>query len=67
MKDIRRMQTLLEYSGFDNLRVFSLQVVKGVIGGVKAAFIGYDGERIREDFALLISGIDGFVIGLIAL
>jgi hypothetical protein len=36
-----------------------------VIGGVKAAFIGYDGERIYEDLALLLSGIFGFVIGLV--
>jgi hypothetical protein len=38
-----------------------------VIGGVKAAFIGYDGERIYEDLALLVSGMFGFVIGLVVL
>jgi hypothetical protein len=38
-----------------------------VIGGVKAAIIGYDGERIHEDLALLLSGIFGFVIGLVVL
>jgi hypothetical protein len=38
-----------------------------VIGGVKAVFIGYDGERIYEDLALLLSGIFGFVIGLVVL
>jgi hypothetical protein len=38
-----------------------------VVGGVKVAFIGYDGERIYEDLALLVSGIFGFVIGLAVL
>jgi hypothetical protein len=38
-----------------------------VIGGVKAALIGYDGERIHEDLALLLCGIVGFVIGLVVL
>ncbi|MBU1626628.1 hypothetical protein KKB18_04590, partial [bacterium] len=30
-----------------------------VIGGVKAALIGYEGERIYEDIALLVSGVYG--------
>jgi hypothetical protein len=38
-----------------------------VIGGAKAALIGYGGERIPEDLALLLSGIFGFVIGLVVL
>jgi hypothetical protein len=38
-----------------------------VVGGVKAAFIGYGGERIYEDLALLVSGIFGFAIGLAVL
>jgi hypothetical protein len=38
-----------------------------VIGGVKAAFVGYNGERIYEDLALLLSGIFGLVIGLVVL
>ncbi len=38
-----------------------------VVGGVKAALIGYDGEWIYEDIALLLSGIFGFVIGLVVL
>jgi hypothetical protein len=38
-----------------------------VIGGVKAAFIGYDRERIYEDLALLLSGIFDFVVGLVVL
>jgi hypothetical protein len=35
-----------------------------VIGAVKAAFLGYSGERIREDIAMLVSGLYGFIIGL---
>jgi hypothetical protein len=38
-----------------------------VVGGVKAALIGYDEEWIYEDIALLLSGIFGFVIGLVVL
>ena len=38
-----------------------------LVGGVKAVIIGYDGERIYEDLALLGSGIFGFVIGLVVL
>jgi hypothetical protein len=38
-----------------------------VLGGVKAALIGYNGERIYEDLALLLSGIFGLVIGLVVL
>jgi hypothetical protein len=34
---------------------------------VKAALIGYNGERIYEDLALLLSGIFGLVIGLVVL
>jgi hypothetical protein len=35
-----------------------------VIGSVKAAVVGYDGERIYEDLALLASSIYGLAIGL---
>jgi hypothetical protein len=38
-----------------------------VVGGVKAALIGYDGEWIYEDIALLVSGLYGLMIGLIVL
>jgi hypothetical protein len=38
-----------------------------VIGSVKAAIIGYDGERIYEDIALLVSGLYGLMIGLVVL
>jgi hypothetical protein len=38
-----------------------------VIGAIKAAIVGYDGARIPEDFALLVSGIYGLLIGLIVL
>jgi Family of unknown function (DUF6064) len=38
-----------------------------VIGAVKAAVVGYDGERIYEDIALLASGIYGLAIGLVVL
>jgi hypothetical protein len=38
-----------------------------IIGAVKAAILGYDGERIREDFALLVSGLYGLMIGLFVL
>jgi hypothetical protein len=38
-----------------------------VIGSVKAAVVGYDGERIYEDLALLASGIYGLLIGLVVL
>jgi hypothetical protein len=38
-----------------------------VIGGVKVTFIGYNGERIYEDLALLLSGTFGLVIGLVVL
>jgi hypothetical protein len=38
-----------------------------VIGAVKAAIMGYDGERIYEDLALLASGVYGLVIGLVVL
>ena len=38
-----------------------------VIGSVKAAIIGYDGECIREDIALLVTGLYGLVIGLVVL
>lgn len=38
-----------------------------VIGSVKAAIVGYDGERIREDIALLVSGLYGLMIGLVVL
>lgn len=38
-----------------------------VVGAVKAAILGYDGERICEDFALLAGGIYGLLIGLIVL
>jgi hypothetical protein len=34
---------------------------------VKSVFIGYAGERIYEDPALLLSGIFGFVVGLVVL
>jgi hypothetical protein len=33
----------------------------------KAAFVGYNGERIREDIALLVSGLYGVMIGLVVL
>jgi hypothetical protein len=36
-----------------------------IVGAVKAAILGYDGERIGEDFALLVGGIYGLFIGLI--
>jgi hypothetical protein len=36
-----------------------------IVGAVKAAILGYDGERIVEDFAFLVSGIYGLFIGLI--
>jgi hypothetical protein len=36
-----------------------------VLGGVKVTFIGYNGERIYKDLALLLSGIFGFVVGLV--
>jgi hypothetical protein len=51
------------------LEMIALYIVSSmaVIGGVKAAFIGYGGQRIREDIALLSSGIFGFVIGLVVL
>jgi Family of unknown function (DUF6064) len=38
-----------------------------VVGAVKAAILGYDGARIREDFALLAGGIYGLLIGLAVL
>jgi hypothetical protein len=38
-----------------------------VIGSVKAAIVGYDGERIPEDIALLVSGLYGLMIGLVVL
>lgn len=38
-----------------------------VIAAIRAAVIGFDGERIYEDFALLASGIYGFVMGLVVL
>lgn len=36
-----------------------------VIGSVKAAIVGYNGERIYEDIALLVSGLYGLMIGLV--
>ncbi len=38
-----------------------------IIGSVKAAILGYDGERVREDIALLVSGLYGLLIGLVVL
>jgi hypothetical protein len=38
-----------------------------VVRAVKATILGYEGERIREDFALLGSGLYGFLIGLVVL
>jgi hypothetical protein len=38
-----------------------------VIAAIRAAVIGFDGERIYEDLALLASGIYGFVMGLVVL
>jgi hypothetical protein len=48
------------------IAVFILSSI-AVIGGVKAAFVGYAGERIYEDLALFMSGIFGFVVGLVVL
>jgi hypothetical protein len=60
---------LLTAFASSRLEMIALYILSSmaVIGGVKAAFIGYGGERIYEDLALLLSGIFGFVIGLVVL
>ncbi len=38
-----------------------------ITAAVRAALVGFDGERIYEDLALLASGVYGFVIALVVL
>jgi hypothetical protein len=57
------MLTALTASSLDVTVLFILSSM-AVVGGVKAAMIGYDGVRIREDLALLASGLYGLAIGL---
>ena len=53
----------------NSLEITALYILSSVaiIGAVKAAILGYNGQRIREDFALLVSGIYGLLIGLVVL
>jgi hypothetical protein len=58
--------TTFTSTGLERIALFILSSM-AVIAGIKVALIGYDGERIYEDLALLLSGIFGFVIGLAVL
>jgi hypothetical protein len=53
----------------NSLEIIALFILSSmaVVGAVKAAILGYDGERIREDFALLAGGVYGLLIGLTVL
>jgi Family of unknown function (DUF6064) len=53
----------------NQLEIIALLILASmaVIGSVKAAIIDYDGERIPEDYVLLVSGVYGLLIGLILL
>ena len=50
----------------NSLEITALYILSSmaVVGAVKAAILGYDEERIREDFALLAGGVYGLLIGL---
>jgi hypothetical protein len=58
---------LLTAFASNRLEIIALLILSSmaVIGSVKAAILGYGGERIREDFALLASGVYGLMMGLI--
>ena len=53
----------------NSLEITALFILRSmaVVGAVKAAILGYNGERIREDFALLAGGIYGLLIGLVVM
>jgi hypothetical protein len=55
--------TAFASNSYETTALFILSFI-ALIGSVKAAFVGYGGERIPEDMALLASGLYGLVVRL---
>jgi hypothetical protein len=45
-------------------KALCIPALTALVASVKAAFVGFDGERIPEDIALPASGLYGLGIGL---
>jgi hypothetical protein len=56
-------QTAFASSELEIVALFIISAM-AIMGAIKAAVIGHDGKRIREDLALLVTGLYGLMIGL---